>query len=66
MQEQGSSFRDELEQVRVEMAKNCLQAGDLSLADIASLLAYNDQSAFTNAFKRVTGVSPAKYQRTKR
>ncbi|WP_275271312.1 helix-turn-helix domain-containing protein [Limnobacter sp. P1] len=66
LQEQGSSFRDELEQVRVEMAKNCLQAGDLSLADIASFLAYNDQSAFTHAFKRVTGVSPAKYQRTKR
>ena len=66
LQEQGTSFRDELEQVRVEMAKNCLQAGDLSLADIANLLAYNDQSAFTHAFKRVTGVSPAKYQRTKR
>jgi AraC-like DNA-binding protein len=66
LQEQGSSFRDELEQVRVEMAKNCLQAGELSLADIANFLAYNDQSAFTHAFKRVTGVSPAKYQRAKR
>lgn len=66
LQEQGSSFRDELERVRVEMAKNCLEAGELSLADIASFLAYNDQSAFTHAFKRVTGASPAKYQRAKR
>ena len=66
LQEQGSSFRGELERVRVEMAKNCLEAGELSLADIASFLAYNDQSAFTHAFKRVTGASPAKYQRAKR
>ena len=66
LQEQNSSFRDELEKVRVEMAKNCLQAGEFSLADIANFLAYNDQSAFTHAFKRVTGVSPAKYQRAKR
>ncbi|WP_306481939.1 AraC family transcriptional regulator [Limnobacter sp.] len=66
LQEQNSSFREELEKVRVEMAKNCLQAGELSLADIANFLAYNDQSAFTHAFKRVTGLSPAKYQRAKR
>lgn len=66
LQEHGSSFRDQLEQVRVGMAKNCLSTGELSLADIANFLAYNDQSAFTHAFKRVTGLSPAKYQRTKR
>jgi AraC-like DNA-binding protein len=66
LQEHGSSFRDQLEQVRVGIAKNCLSAGELSLADIANFLAYNDQSAFTHAFKRVTGLSPAKYQRTKR
>lgn len=64
--EQGSSFREQLENVRVEMAKNCLEAGELGLADIANFLAYNDQSAFTHAFKRVTGLSPAKYQRAKR
>jgi len=63
LQEQGSNFRHELESVRVEMAKSCLNAGNLSLADIANLLAYNDQSAFTHAFKRVTGSSPAKYQK---
>lgn len=64
--EGGSSFRDELERVRVEMAKNCLHTGELSLADIANILAYNDQSAFTHAFKRVTGLTPARFQRAKR
>lgn len=62
LHEQGSNFRQELESVRVGMAKSCLEAGNLSLADIANLLAYNDQSAFTHAFKRVTGLSPAKYK----
>lgn len=66
LHEHGCSFRDELEKVRVEMAKNCLRSGELSLADIANFLAYNDQSAFTHAFKRVAGLSPAKYQRAKR
>lgn len=66
LQVQDMSFRIELERVRVEMAKNCLETGELSLADVASFLAYNDQSAFTHAFKRATGLSPAKYQRAKR
>lgn len=65
LKEQGSSFRDELDQVRIGMAKNCLLAGEFSLADIANFLAYNDQSAFTHAFKRHTGLSPAKYQKSK-
>jgi AraC-like DNA-binding protein len=60
---QQSSFRHELNLVRVEMAKNCLRRGELGLADIANFLAYNDQSAFTHAFKRAVGQSPAQYRR---
>lgn len=59
----GLSFRDELESVRVEMAKNCLRSDELTLPDVASLLGYNDQSAFTNAFKRAVGQTPAKYRK---
>lgn len=61
---QGMSFRTELERVRIEIAQNCLASRELSLADIANFLGYNDQSAFTHAFKRALGVSPAKYQKT--
>lgn len=57
------SFREELENVRIEMAKNCLRSEELSLPDVASLLGYNDQSAFTNAFKRAVGQTPAKYRK---
>lgn len=60
---QRSSFRSRLEEVRIEMAKNCLEQGELTLADIANVLAYNDQSAFTHAFRRALGKSPAQYRR---
>ncbi|MDH4394913.1 MAG: AraC family transcriptional regulator ligand-binding domain-containing protein [Limnobacter sp.] len=63
LHELGLSFRDELESVRIEMAKNCLSSDELSLPDVASLLGYNDQSAFTNAFKRAVGQTPAKYRK---
>jgi AraC-like DNA-binding protein len=63
LHELGLSFRDELENVRVEMAKNCLSSDELTLSDVASLLGYNDQSAFTNAFKRAVGLTPAKYRK---
>lgn len=63
LQAVGLSFRDCLTQVRMAMASSCLQSGELSLADIAQLLGYNDQSAFTHAFKRVTGQSPAAFRR---
>lgn len=62
--EQGLGFRSELEKARVEIAQNCLARGELSLADVANFLGYNDQSAFTHAFKRVVGVSPAKYRKS--
>lgn len=63
LHDQQSSFRQKLEEVRIEMAKNCLEQGELTLADIANVLAYNDQSAFTHAFRRALGKSPAQYRR---
>lgn len=59
----GTSFRQELERVRLAMAKNLLKQGEISLVDLASFLAYNDQSAFTHAFKRLVGETPAKYRK---
>lgn len=63
LHELGLSFREELESVRIEMAKNCLSTEALTLPDVASLLGYNDQSAFSNAFKKAVGQTPAKYRK---
>lgn len=64
LKEKGTSFRDELEKARTEIARNLLQEGELSLVDIASYLAYGDQAAFSNAFKRNTGQTPARYRKS--
>ncbi|HEX4855475.1 MAG TPA: AraC family transcriptional regulator ligand-binding domain-containing protein [Limnobacter sp.] len=66
LQLQDRSFSEELERVRIGIAQHLLQAGELGLADIASFLAYNDQSAFSHAFKRATGKTPAQYRRLRR
>ncbi|MCQ8897263.1 AraC family transcriptional regulator ligand-binding domain-containing protein [Limnobacter humi] len=65
LQSQGMTFRGELEKVRIRMARHCLEKQDMSLVDLASFLGYNDQSAFTHAFKRAVGQSPAKYQKSR-
>ena len=41
-----------------------LRDSALSLADIASLLGFPDQSAFTRAFRRWTGVTPGAHRKS--
>jgi len=57
-----TSFQLVLDQTRQEMAQGYLRQCDLSLADIAFLLGYQDQSAFNHAFKEWTGDSPGSYR----
>lgn len=66
LQDRGEHFRDILQAVRMEMAENCLKNGELSLMDISALLGYNDQAAFTHAFKRAKGQTPASYRKNSR
>jgi AraC-like DNA-binding protein len=58
----GASFRQIVDTVRLDLAKGYLAAPELSLAQIAYLLGYAEQSAFTNAFRRWTGRSPRRFR----
>ena len=49
-----------LTQVRVEAAKRLLRAGH-TIANVAAETGFSDQSHFTRHFKRLTGVTPARY-----
>lgn len=49
-------------QRRVERAKVLLRNGDDTLAGIAAALGFADQSHFTAAFRRETGVPPGRYR----
>jgi AraC family transcriptional regulator len=47
---------------RVERARRLLQAGALSLAEVAAEAGFSDQSQFTQHFKRLVGVTPGQFR----
>jgi AraC-like DNA-binding protein len=59
LQEEGQSFQALLSDIRKELALAYLQDPTLTLLDIALLLGYSDQSAFSTAFSSWTGKSPS-------
>lgn len=52
------SWQQVLDQTRARLAHDYLHDRALSLGDIALLLGYSEQSAFTRAFRRWTGTTP--------
>jgi AraC-like DNA-binding protein len=64
--ELGATFTDFLNRMRVEKSKELLLNPDLSLADIANLVGYSDQSYYTKKFMGLVGVSPGKYRKKRR
>lgn len=62
-EEMGSSFTDYVNSLRVKKSMELLLNPSLSLAEIADLVGYNDQSYYTKVFTRATGVSPGQYRK---
>jgi len=56
--EKGTSFSEILSQLRHELALKYLREPELNLTQVAFLLGYANQSAFSAAFKRITGQAP--------
>jgi AraC-like DNA-binding protein len=65
LREEGTSFRHELDDIRYEMARQLLAESSMSIAKIATKLNYADVSAFSRAFKRWTGITPAQWRAQK-
>ena len=59
LEEQGSSFRDILDDVRHQLALQYTSDRRLRLSQVAYLLGYNDQTSFNHAFRRWTGGTPS-------
>jgi AraC-like DNA-binding protein len=59
----GVSYSTMLDTARRRMACVYLRDGQVSLAEIALLLGFSEQSAFNRAFRRWLGVSPTDYLR---
>ena len=63
LREEGTSFQQLTDEVRKTQALAYLQDGSYLAKEISYLLGYNELSAFTRAFKRWTGQTPAAYQK---
>ncbi|RMA82350.1 AraC family transcriptional regulator [Umboniibacter marinipuniceus] len=59
----GTNFKSLLDNTRRELAMQYIRQSNLSIADITYNLGFYDASSFSRAFKRWTGMSPAKYRR---
>lgn len=61
--ETGQSLGKYIQQEKINEAKKMLIQSDSSIAEICMLLQFSDQSYFTSAFKKYTGVTPSQYRK---
>jgi AraC-like DNA-binding protein len=66
LEEHKTSFKQIVENVRFEMAKQMMENTDMPLRDISELLDYSEISAFTRAFTRWAGTAPGNWRRSVR
>lgn len=60
--EVGKTISDYIQDKKIETAQNMLIYSDFSPAQIASILAFPNQSYFTEIFHKKTGMTPKNYQ----
>ncbi len=63
--EQGLTYQRLIDRMREEHAVRELEAGALSMQEIAFSVGFNGPAAFTRAFKRWRGVSPTEFRRAR-
>lgn len=59
----GRTVSGIIHQARVQQAQALLEKTHMSCAEIAYEVGFGDQSYFTQHFRRLTGITPAKYRR---
>lgn len=63
LEERQLVFKQLLQKTRQQLAQQYLKEGRLTLSEIALLLGYSEQSAFTRAFKQWLGETPLRFQK---
>jgi AraC-like DNA-binding protein len=61
----GTGFQKLVDEGRFEIARQMLEDSATEVAQIAGLLDYADASAFTRAFRRWSGTTPARWRATR-
>lgn len=62
LREEGTSYKQLLEETRRELALQYLDNSQLSINEITYLLGFAEPSTFSRAFKRWEGISPGQYR----
>ncbi len=62
LSEQGLSFQNVVDMARKDLAQRLLKETDYSLAEVAFLTGFSEQSGFTRAFKRWAGQTPRSFR----
>lgn len=63
LEEAGTSFRELLDAVRLDMAQEALRVEGLPIAELAERLSFSSPQAFMRWFKALAGVTPGQYRR---
>jgi AraC family transcriptional regulator len=58
----GCTISDFMRRVRIAQAQSMLARRDLDIAEIALACGFFDQSHFTTAFRKLTGMPPRRYR----
>jgi AraC-like DNA-binding protein len=64
LKEVGTTFRTILDEVRKDLASTYVRDPEIELAEIAFLLGFSEQSAFSRVYRRWTGVAPSEGRRS--
>jgi AraC-like DNA-binding protein len=64
LQNESSSFRELLEEIRYGLAREYLANTQLPMEEISSLLGYTESGNFSHAFRRWSGVSPSVWRQS--
>jgi AraC-like DNA-binding protein len=64
LQEEGTSYKSILDEVREYFAKRFLANAALSIQSISEMLEFSNRSAFARSFRNWTGLSPLQYRQS--
>jgi len=62
LQQEGTSFKSILTDLRLELAEKYIKNSNLTLMDVAFMLGFSEYSSFSRAFKNWTGMNPSNYR----
>jgi len=65
LNEFGTGFQELVDEGRFEIARQLLEDSAMEVRQIAAVLDYADASAFTRAFRRWSGTTPARWRATR-